>query len=144
MQVLRGEQAFAVWLEIGDLYAALFQRFGRVQDGVVLDGAGDEVSGLAAVEKGLQKAREREVVTLCTAGGEDDLLGRAVQEPGDRCPGTFHCGASGLAALVRGAWVAEALGEEGRHRGEDFRQHGRSRVRVEVDALHVGRVRRKH
>ena len=73
------DDAVACGGEIGDLDPALFEGFGGVEHGVVFDLRGDEVCGLLSVEIRLQDAGEREVVALRAAGGEDDLLGRAVQ-----------------------------------------------------------------
>ncbi len=132
-EVVRGDDAAGVWLEVGDLDAAALEGFGGEEHRVMLDCGGDEVRGLAAVQVGLQDAGEREVVAFGAAGGEDDLAWRAVKQGGDLSAGALNRGAGALAAGVGGAWVAEAVGPEGLHRGEDLGQNGRGGVRVEVD-----------
>jgi len=101
-----------------------------MQDGVVLDGGGDEVVA------GVEDAEEGEVVAFGAAGGEDDLGGAATEEASDGLAGVVDGGACVLALLVDGAGVAEVLEEEGTHGVEDLGEQGGGGVRVHVDALH--------
>ena len=130
------DQTVGCGREIGDVDAAAMQGLGGVEDGVVLDFGGDEVSWLALVDEGLEDAGEGEVVALGAAGGEDDLLGGAVEEAGDGGTGVLDGGAGALAGLVRGAGVAEGLDPEGTHGVDDLGEERGGGVGVEVDAVH--------
>ena len=133
--------AVAVRRKVTDLNAAPLKGLGRMENGVVLDGGGDQVRWLAAIEKGLQHAGEREVVAFRAARGENDLFGRSAEQGGDRGAGTLHRRPCSLAAGMGRAWVAEALGPPGLHGGKDLGQHRRRCVSVKVDP-HKKRVRR--
>jgi hypothetical protein len=91
-----------------------------VENGVVFDGGGDEVCGVAVGGFGGEDAEEGEVVALGAAGGEDDLGVEAVEEAGYGGAGLFDCSAGLLALLVDGASVAVVLHPEGTHGFEDF------------------------
>ena len=122
--------------EVGDVEAATVEGLGGVEDGVVLDFGGDEVGGLALVEEGAEDAGEGEVVALGASGGEDDLLGRTVEETGDGGSGVLDGGAGSLTGVVRGAGVAEGLDPEGAHGVDDLGEKRGGGVGVEVDAVH--------
>ena len=85
------------------------------------------------IEQDLKNAGEREVVALGSARGEDDLLGTAVEQRGDRSARVLDGRACALAGLMRGAWIAVALEPERPHRLEDLRQDGRGCVGVQID-----------
>ena len=123
--------------EIGDLGAAAAEGLRGVEDGVVLDFGGEEVGGLALVEERAQDAVEREVVALGAAGGEDNFLGRAVEQAGDGGAGVVDGGAGALAGVVRGAGIAEGFRPEGTHGLDHLGKDGGGGVGVEVDAVHV-------
>ncbi len=133
----------------GEVDAVVLKGFGRVKDGVVLDGGGDEVRAGRAGGAGGGGEREEDagegvVVALGAAGGEDDLGGAGVEEGGDGVAGSLDGGLGVLSVLVDGARVAEVLEEEGMHGLEDVRGEGRGAVRVEVDAVHSVSLRRWH
>ncbi len=127
-----GDEAFGSWGKVGDVDALLFELLSGVEDGVVLDGGGDEVlAGSEAAEEGV-------VVRLGAAGGEGDVGGADVEERGEVLAGVVDGGAGGATVFVHGAGVAEALGPERVHRVDDLAQDGRGGVVVEVDAAHAG------
>ncbi len=71
----------------------------------MLDGAGDQMMRPGA--SGLDSAREREVVRLGAARGEDDLLRTGAQQRGDLGASGFH-GVPRLAAeRMKAGGVAE-------------------------------------
>jgi hypothetical protein len=86
----------------------------------VFDFGGDEMGGLMLVKEGLEDAGKGEVVTLGAAGGEDDLLGGAVEEASDGSAGVLDGRAGALTGLVGGARVAEAFDPEGAHGVDDL------------------------
>jgi hypothetical protein len=60
-------------VHVGDFEALGFEPLARVEDGLVLGGAGDDVLALLGIHLG--HALDREVVALGRAGRPDDLLG---------------------------------------------------------------------
>ncbi len=139
--VRRIHDAVVVGGEVGDFDSAAFERLGGEEHCVVFDLRRDEMGGFelsfifrsSAVEPWLQDAGECEVVALCTAGGEDNLFGTAVEERSDGGACVLDGRAGALAGLMRRAGVAVALEPEGAHRLHDFGEDGRSRVGVQVD-----------
>jgi hypothetical protein len=105
-----------------------------VEDGVVLDGGGDEVGRFGGFVR--EDAEEGEVVALGAASGEDDLGVEAVEEAGDGGAGLLDGAAGLLALLVDGAGVAVVLHPEGTHGFKDFGKEGGGRVCVHVDSAH--------
>ena len=99
----------------------LFARdFGGVEDGVVLDGGGDEVGGFAVAGFGGEDAEEGEVVALGAAGGEDDLGVEAVEEAGDRRRGLVRR-LRGRAGRAGGwSWRCRSAPSRGTHGLEDL------------------------
>ena len=130
------DDAVAIGSEIGDGGTAAMEGLSGVEDRVVLDLAGEEMSGLALVEEGLEDAGERKVVALGAAGVEDDLFGRAVEQPGGGGARVLYGGAGALAGVVRGAGIAEGLTPERTHRFNDFREERGGGVVVQIDAVH--------
>jgi hypothetical protein len=121
----------------GDLDTTGFESLSGVEDGVVLDGGGDEMRGFSRVEEGLEDAEECEVVALRAAGGEDDLGGAATEKAGDLVACELDGRTGLLALLMDGAGVAEVLDPEGMHGIEDLRKQRRGGVGVHVDAVDV-------
>ncbi len=130
------DDAVAPGSEVGDGGAAAVEGLRGVEDRVVLDLGGEEMSRLALVEEGLEDAGEGEVVALGAAGVEDDLFGRAVEQTRDGGAGVLDGGAGALAGVVRGAGIAEGLAPERTHRFNDFREDRGGGVVVEIDAVH--------
>ena len=122
------DDAVRVAGEEGDFDALFAEGLCGMEDGVVLDGGGDEV--LAR----LDSAEEGEVVGFCASGGEDDLLGLRVEEAGYGGAGVVDGGAGSLAGLVDGGGVAEVLKVPGAHGLEDLGEERGGGVGVEVDA----------
>src|SRR6185369_11858557 len=115
----------------GDFDAARGERLGRVQDGVMLNGGGDEVVA------GCEDAEEGEIVALSAAGGEDDLGGAAVKHAGDGLTRVIDGGACVLALLMDGTGVAVVLEVERTHCLKDLRKERCGGVSVHVNALHT-------
>jgi len=109
-----------------------------MQNGVVLDGGGDEVLA------GGYGAEEREVVALGAAGGKDDLRRVGVQQAGDGVAGAVDGGARALALLMDGAGIAKLFEKVGAHGVKHFRQQRRGGVRIHVDAIGNRAWNRRH
>src|SRR6185312_8550329 len=107
------------------------------EHGVVLDGRGDEVRRLAAVEIRLQYTGQGEVVALRTARGEDNFFGLCVEQRGNGAARVLYGRTSALAGVMRGAGVAKALLPERTHGLDDLGKQRCRGVGVEVDALHT-------
>ncbi len=87
-------------------------------------------------ETGLHETKDREVVALGAAAGEDDLRGPASDQRGYRLAGTLHRRPGLLSMVMDGRGVAKMLPEIGLHGCQDLGQHGRGGVIVEIDAAH--------
>lgn len=93
---------------------------------------------LALAFQRLDDTPNREVVRLCTAGGEDHLVGVAAEErchllsrAGDGEPGA-------RAVDVTAGGVAEVIAKEREHGIDDLGQERGRRVVVEVDRIGLG------
>ncbi|MNL04266.1 hypothetical protein D3C87_1248330 [compost metagenome] len=104
---LRGDQAIGVRHQIGDLDARVLQLPGSVEDRLVFDLTGNDVTASNAARLG--DALEGQVVGFSGAGGPDDLLSLGADQFGDlpsrlldRLPGLLaECvGAGGRIAEV--------------------------------------------
>src|ERR1019366_2797505 len=96
----------------------------------MLDGRGDDVIAR------LQQAKQRQVVALGAAAGEDDLRRTAVQQLRNLLARVLHSGARLLSLLMNGRGVAELLEEVGTHGLKHFRKKRSGGVVVEVDPMH--------
>ena len=121
--------------EEGDFDAALLEGLGGVEDGVVLDGGGDEVGGFWAARWLRTPKRARlslsvppEVKTISEA--------RQWSRRAMELAGVVDGGAGVLALLMDGAGVAEVLDPEGTHGLEDLGEERGGGVGVHVDAAH--------
>src|ERR1700761_3794902 len=85
---------------------------------------------------GLYKTEECEIVALCSARGEDNLCGSAVQERGDRLASVLNGGAGLLALLVDRRCIAEVLYEIRAHGFEHLRYERCCRIGVHVYPFH--------
>ena len=103
---------------------------GGVEQGMVLDGGGDDVAGGFPLEgHELHHALEGPVVRLGAAGGEEDLLGLCADAGGDIGPGPLQIGLGLLAEAVEAGGVAVLLGKIGGHgRQGGLGQGGGARV----------------
>ncbi len=111
------DQAVRVHGHIGDFKPLLFQPFAGVQDGVVLDGGGDDVVALLAVGKG--HALERPVIAFAAAGGEVHFFGVAVQRGRYLLAG----GVERLARIQTGGMNAVGVAVAFRKIGKHFFKH---------------------
>ena len=83
-QGIQGDAALAVRLEIGNLEALAFQLMHAVEDGVVLDGSGDDV--LVLLSEALCSGENGPVVRFRAAGGEENAVRFSAQGGGDLVP----------------------------------------------------------
>jgi hypothetical protein len=124
-------------LKVGHTRALLLELLSRVDDGLVLCHARDDVVALLAVH--LRGALDGQVVRLGRAAREDDLLGARPDDVGNllaRVLDRFL----GLPAerVVPASRVAEVLAEKGQHRLHHPRVHRGRGVIVHIDRqLHV-------
>ena len=89
---------------------------GGVEQGMVLDGGGDDVAGGFPLEgHELHHALEGPVVRLGAAGGEEELLWLRPDAGGDVGPGLLQVGLGLLPKAVEAGGVAVALGQIGVH-----------------------------
>ncbi len=103
-----------------------------VEDGVVLDGAGDDPGpGGIGVAPGPVEALDGEVVGLRAAGGEDHLAGAGADRLGEGLAGLLDGTAGPAAGGVQGGGVPRG-GELRGHRRGGLRQHGGGGGVVEV------------
>ena len=84
----------------------------------------------------LHQAKQRQVVALGAAAGEDDLRRTAVQQLGNLLARVLHGGARLLSLLMNGRRVAELLEEVGAHGLKHFGKKRSGGVVVEVDPMH--------
>src|ERR1039458_5182483 len=84
----------------------------------------------------LHQAKQRQVVALGAAAGEDDLRRAAVQQLRNLLARVLHRRARLLSLLMNGRRVAELLKEVGTHGLKHFRKKRSSGVVIEVDPLH--------
>src|ERR1035441_10700614 len=96
----------------------------------MLDGRGDDLIAR------LHQAKQRQVVALGSAAGEDDLRRTAVQQLRNLLTCVLHCRACLLSLLVNGRRVAEPLEEVGTHGLKHFGKKRSGGVVVEVDPMH--------
>ena len=102
--------------QVGDLIALLLQILGGVEDGVVLDGGGDDVAALPPLQgHELGHPPQGPVIRLRTAGGEVDLLRPGVEAGGDLRPRPLQVGLALLGKAVQAGGVAVGRGEVGEH-----------------------------
>ncbi len=102
----------------------------------VLDLGDDDV--VAAPPRVVGVPDEGEVVRLCGARGEDDLIGLGADERGDGGAGGLEGLRGAVADCVQRRRIAEALREVGQHRLDDARVDGLRGLVVQVDVIHGG------
>ena len=113
-----GDVALFVGLQVGDLEALGLQILHAVQDGVVLNGGGNDV--LAALAVALDGGVDGPVVGLSTAGGEEHPVGFCAQNGGDLAAGVPE-GMGGVdAEAIQSAGIAPALHHGGGHGLDGF------------------------
>ena len=100
--------------QISDLEALFFQSLGGVEDGMVLNGGGDEML-FAPGLLGMHPAAEGHVVRFAAAAGKINLGGVGVHQAGHLHPGILHGVMAGVTQRIQGAGVAVFRGEEGHH-----------------------------
>src|SRR5690349_19802006 len=81
--------------------------------------------------------KDREIISLSAAAGEDDLRSAATKQTRHRFPRALHRSTSMLPMLVDGGSVPELLQIERTHRLENLRQKRRGRIAIQINALHI-------
>ncbi len=133
LEGLRRDDPARVDGEQGRRPAPASQRLEGGEDGLVLDGAGDEVPASGDLEC-LGDAAKREVVGLRAATREDDLGDLCLQEVGDRRACLVQDSLGPLTKMVNARRIAELVAEHTRHGLQDGRREWGRGVMVEVDA----------
>ena len=114
LHLLGGDVVIVLHIQIGDLKAFLFQLCQGVQHSVVLKGGGDNVLlALARAEAG--GGKNRLIVGLAAAGGEDDLSRLTTQALSNGGPGGVQGFLGLLTHGVQGRGVAVDLVQVGQH-----------------------------
>ena len=142
LRALRGGELGAQLVEV-DLPDAVHRQLHRLvslrleppnglEDGRMLDGSRDDLEVFA---EPVRRAADRGVVGFRRAGGEDDLLGRAVHETGDFLARAVDVLGDAPAELVHGARVAVEPVEERKHHVAHLGRHARGRIVVEIHCL---------
>ena len=137
--VFRQNATGRVRLQPGNARTALFQAQRGIHDGVVLDGAGDDVDlshWHAVGNMAAKDSEDGEIIALRSSTGEDDLGRPAIQEAGNGFTGAFDRGAGLLPVAMHAAGVAELLFHGGAHGFPHLRQQRRGGVGVHVNAVH--------
>ena len=114
LHVSRVNHAIPVHGKIGHPETALLQEMQRLQYGMVLNGAGDDV--LALLFQGEGHAFDSQVVCLGPPAGEDDFLRPRVDESCDTLPCSLHGHLGILPEIVNAGRVPIRFGEIGQHR----------------------------
>ena len=135
-QIVKINEAVAVYREIGDGDTLFFESLTGVEDRFVFDGGSDDVLGGAGRSGGVDHTEDCVIVRLGASTGEDNFLRASVQKSGDLFAGCFDGGASALAESVDGGGVAKISGEKGKHGVEDRGVDGSGGVMVEIDTMH--------
>ena len=108
LQGLQGDPALGVRGKIGDVKALTFQLLHAVQNGVVLDGSGDDV--LSTLAHTLHGAENGPVVRLCSAGGEENPIRFSTQGGCNLAP----CNPQGMGGIqpeaVQGTGITPTAG----------------------------------
>ena len=131
-QLVEADPAVLVHRQIRDAIAFLLEALARVDHRFVLGDARDDVVALLAIHLG--GAFNREVVRLCRAAREDDLLRVRADQIGDLLARLIH-GLFGRPAerMIAAGGVAEFRREVRQHCLEDARVDRRRRVVVHVN-----------
>ena len=118
--------------EQGGAPSAARERAERIEDSLVLDGAGDEMTASGGLER-VGRAANREVISLGAAAGEHDLRRIAVHERRDRASRVVHGGLRLMAEVMHARCVAEGFARRTHDGlGHFWRERGR-RVVVKID-----------
>ena len=118
--------------QVGDFVAVLLQALAGVEHGFVLGHLRDDVIALFAVH--FRGALDGQVVRFGGAAGEDDFLGRRVDQTGDLRAGILHRFLGRPAErVVAAGGVAELLVKVRQHRIDHARVHRRGGVVIHVN-----------
>ncbi len=116
-QGVQGDEPLRIRLQIGDGVALAFQLLHAVENGVVLNGGGDDV--LAPLAQPLHRGEHRPVVGLGAAGGEEYPVRLSTHGGGHAAAGLAKHPGSVDAEIVQSAGIAPVLRQSlghGRHR----------------------------
>jgi len=130
----RIDAPMAVYGEDGHDGPQAFEESQRLERRRMLHGGGHEVRRLDPAPAGLEEGPlDRQVARFAAAAGEDDLLGRAVEQRRRPSPRQLHGRARGTAGPVSAGRVAEVLLQQGPHLRGNLGVDRTARVVVQVD-----------
>ena len=109
LQRVRGDVSLTVWLQIGHPVALAFQFPGAIQNGVVLNGSGNDV--LSPLAQPLDGAEDSPVIRLRAAGGEKHPVLLGTQSGSHLLPGGTQIVGCVDAEVIKGAGVAPLEGQ---------------------------------
>ena len=113
--LFRIDKAGGLRRHLGDFHASVRDSLGRLEDGGVLDGGGDEVIA------GAEEPKEGCVVAFRAAGIENDFSVVTVEELGEDLAGFVDAFSGVLSVQMNRGGVAEVLHPVGIHRLHHFR-----------------------
>ena len=111
--------------------ATLAQPFHSMQHGMVLNAAGNHMIA------GLDQPKDRKIIALRTAAGENHLRLPAAQKIGHTGPRLLDRPPCMLPFLVNRGRIPERLQQKRPHRLKHFRQKRRSSIRIQVNSPHT-------
>ena len=111
------------------------QRLNRIEHGLVLDGAGNEVLPSRNSQR-FGNALDGQVVAFGAAAGEHDLGRFGRNQGGDRGSGVIGCRLGLLPEMMHAGRISPSFGERLGHSLDDRWGRGRRGVVVQVDAVH--------
>ena len=136
----RFDASVTVYRQDGDVETAPFQRFARIQDGVVFGGLGDDVPALLAAHG--SHPLDGQVVGFRRAAGEDNVPRVGADQVRNLLPGPVHRGFSGPTETVSATGrIAEIRLEIGHHRVQLLAWiHLRRGLVVHIYGRHIGLI----
>jgi hypothetical protein len=132
-QVVGGDHTIAIHRQYCSGEAKRLELLDRVQHGVVLDRAGDDMRALAGLALRQRNTLDRQVIGLRSAAGEDDLLAAGSQHSGDSLAGLVERLERSPTEAVDARRVAEAFAEVGQHRRDNLLVDRRGRGVIQID-----------
>ena len=86
--------------------------------------------------RGLGNATNRQVVALCSAAGEDDLIRLGIEQMGQLLPGIVQQAFGFLSEGVNTGGVTVSVLITRKHGFQDFRRDAGCRIVIEIDLSH--------
>src|SRR5947207_13768390 len=100
----------------------------------MFDRAADEVTRRAP--RASDEAEDREIIGFGGAAGEEDFVGRGIEQRGGLLAGVFQSLACVSAGVMTGGGIAGSVAEVRPHRFPHGGKHGRRGVVIKVNAIH--------